>query len=223
MFRTLFIVKNKDEIKNHIDFFYKNTETIKVIDNYEEFASIENIDSYDVIIANTKIENYEIDDFINQLNFSDSRLPLLVAITDINLNYESIYALKAGAINIVYKEESPKLWYSKIQSLFSTINSSTKFQFPFLKLNYDNFTASFKNKLLILSSKEFKLLFFLTSKNGSVCYRKTIIDTFFPDSKNRTRILDVYIRKIRIKTSDDLIETVHGVGYRLNKKYLTYN
>jgi DNA-binding response OmpR family regulator len=223
MFRTLFIVKNKDEIKNHIDFFYKNTETIKVIENYEEFASIENIDSYDVIIANTKIENYEIDDFINQLNFSDSRLPLLVAITDINLNYESIYALKAGAINIVYKEESPKLWYSKIQSLFSTINSSTKFQFPFLKLNYDNFTASFKNKLLILSSKEFKLLFFLTSKNGSVCYRKTIIDTFFPDSKNRTRILDVYIRKIRIKTSDDLIETVHGVGYRLNKKYLTYN
>lgn len=222
MFRTLFIVKNKDEIKNHIDFFYKNTETIKVIENYEEFASIENIDSYDVIIANTKIENYEIDDFINQLNFSDSRLPLLVAITDINLNYESIYALKAGAINIVYKEESPKLWYSKIQSLFSTINSSTKFQFPFLKLNYDNFTASFKNKLLILSSKEFKLLFFLTSKNGSVCYRKTIIDTFFPDSKNRTRILDVYIRKIRIKTSDDLIETVHGVGYRLNKKYLTY-
>ena len=222
MFRTLFIVKNKDEIKNHIDFFSKNSGSIKVIENYEEFASIENIYLYDVIIANTKIDNHEIDDFINQLALKDSKPPLLVAITDINLNYESIYALKAGAITIVHKEESPKLWYSKIQSLFSTITSSPNIQSTFLKLNYDNFTASFNNKSINLSAKEFKLLFFLSSQNGSVCYRKTIIDRFWPDSKSRSRILDVYIRNIRIKTSDDVIESVRGVGYRLNRKYLTH-
>ena len=81
-----------------------------------------------------------------------------MAITD--LNYESINALKAGAINIVHKEESPRLWYSKIQSLFSTTTSSKNIQSTFLKLNYDNFTASFNNKPINLSAKEFKLLFF---------------------------------------------------------------
>jgi DNA-binding response OmpR family regulator len=221
MFRTLFIVKNKDEIKNHIDFFSKNSGSIKVIENYEEFASIKNIYLYDVIIANTKINNREIDDFINQLTLTDSKPPLLVAITDINLNYESIYALKAGAINIVHKEESPKLWYFKIQSLFSTINSSPITQYTFLKLNYDNFTASFNNKSINLSAKEFKLLFFLSSQNGSICYRETIVDTFWPHTKSSSRILDVYIRNIRIKTSNDVIESVRGVGYRLNKKYVT--
>lgn len=65
-----------------------------------------------------------------------------------------------------------------------------------------------------LSSREFLLLEYLMRKEGDVCSREELLAsvwgfTFDPG----TNVVDVYVRRLRSKMGDDVIETVRNVGY----------
>ncbi|HEX7070945.1 MAG TPA: response regulator transcription factor [Rhodothermales bacterium] len=69
---------------------------------------------------------------------------------------------------------------------------------------------------LRLPRKEFELLYFLASNPGRVFSRQELLDAVWgSDVFVIDRTVDVHVRKIREKLSDDVIETVKGVGYRL--------
>jgi len=70
-----------------------------------------------------------------------------------------------------------------------------------------------------LTLKEYQLLMLLASKPGTVFTRDVILSSVWGydyDGENRT--VDVHIRTLRQKLGEngDLIETVRGVGYRIN-------
>ena len=66
-----------------------------------------------------------------------------------------------------------------------------------------------------LPRKEFELLYFLASNPGRVFSRQELLDAVWgADVFVLDRTVDVHVRKIREKLSDDCIETVKGVGYR---------
>ena len=62
---------------------------------------------------------------------------------------------------------------------------------------------------------EFNLLFYISIKRGSICWRDELINQFW-SKPVKPRIIDTYISNIRGKTSNNLIECIHGIGYRLN-------
>ena len=70
---------------------------------------------------------------------------------------------------------------------------------------------------LTLTPKEFDLLALLADDPGAVCSRQHILDTVWdPHWYGPTKTLDVHIASLRRKLGRaDLIETVRGVGYRL--------
>lgn len=65
-----------------------------------------------------------------------------------------------------------------------------------------------------LSTREFLLLEYLMRKEGDVCTRAELLAsvwgvTFDPG----TNVVDVYVRRLRGKIGDEVIETVRNVGY----------
>jgi two-component system OmpR family response regulator len=73
---------------------------------------------------------------------------------------------------------------------------------------------------LALSAKEFALLELLMRRSGSVLTRDQLLEGAWDMSyERRSNIVDVYIRQLREKVDrpfgSDSIETVRGVGYRL--------
>jgi two-component system alkaline phosphatase synthesis response regulator PhoP len=68
-----------------------------------------------------------------------------------------------------------------------------------------------------LPKKEFELLSLLASKPGRVFTREEILNKVWG---NETivgdRTIDVHIRKLREKISEDLIKTIKGIGYKLD-------
>lgn len=76
-----------------------------------------------------------------------------------------------------------------------------------------------KNKKAIaLTQKEFALLEFLMRNKGKVCRRTQIIEEVWDIHFDYdTGIIDVYInalrKKLQLKTEEDYIQTVRGVGY----------
>ena len=77
-----------------------------------------------------------------------------------------------------------------------------------------------KNNIVVkMTQMEFDLLRYFFTNQGKVLSREKILSRVWSNSEDpMTNIVDVYIRRIRVKLNDDgsFIETVRGVGYRIS-------
>ena len=83
-----------------------------------------------------------------------------------------------------------------------------------VRLDLQRRTASCGGTRVSLSTREFHLLEHLMRREGEVCPREELLAsvwgyTFDPG----TNVVDVYVRRLRGKLGDDLIETIRNVGY----------
>ena len=72
----------------------------------------------------------------------------------------------------------------------------------------------------MLTYKEFELLALLLENRGTVLRRDTILDRIWGYSfEGGTRTVDVHVRTLRQKLGEfgSVIETVRGVGYKINR------
>ena len=76
-------------------------------------------------------------------------------------------------------------------------------------------------QLVLVTSREFDVLFFLVHRAGQVLSKRAILDGVWSDDfEGDPNIVEVYIARLRRKlaahTSVAVIETVRGAGYRLD-------
>ncbi|MBH0007140.1 heavy metal response regulator transcription factor [Psychrobacter sp. SWN149] len=112
----------------------------------------------------------------------------------------------------------------RIKSLLRRANQadyqSTILQIADLKMDIAKRTVHRGGKPIKLTAKEFSLLQFLLERRGEVLPRTVIASQVWDvNFDNDTNVIDVAIRRLRIKIDDDheakLIHTVRGMGYRL--------
>jgi len=75
-------------------------------------------------------------------------------------------------------------------------------------------------RAIILTAKEFALLAFLAQNRGRVFSREELLEQVWDMRGDiNTRTVDVHVRRLRISlaTAADVIETVHGFGYRAKR------
>lgn len=87
-----------------------------------------------------------------------------------------------------------------------------------LKIDYNQYTASYNDKTIELTKTEFDLLHYLAENRNIALSREQILDKVWGyDYFGETKIVDVYIRYLRSKIDDQFnakfIHTVRGVGY----------
>ena len=84
-----------------------------------------------------------------------------------------------------------------------------------LKLDTARHQAFREEKLLSLTYTEFRLLQFLMENKGLALSRISLLDEVWEEDYSfTTRIVDVYIARLREKIGLNRIETVRGIGYR---------
>jgi DNA-binding response OmpR family regulator len=77
-------------------------------------------------------------------------------------------------------------------------------------------TAVRSGRTVELSAREFSLLEMLVSHAGQVLSREQILSGVWGyDYDPGSNVVEVYVRNLRRKLGDDVIETVRGMGYRL--------
>ncbi|MHC4876446.1 MAG: winged helix-turn-helix transcriptional regulator [Planctomycetota bacterium] len=90
-----------------------------------------------------------------------------------------------------------------------------------LHMDREAFRASVSGRELQLTLTEFNILWRLARSGGSVLARRKLCDDCADDAEGvRCRSVDVHVRSLRKKLGDHawLIETVRGVGYRINDR-----
>ncbi|TAL40687.1 MAG: response regulator transcription factor [Chitinophagaceae bacterium] len=146
--------------------------------------------------------------------FKNTLILFLTALSD---EGTQIKGLETGADDYINKPISPKVFLSKVNSLFRRLNKTEAkiVTINGLTIDPERFIVQFEGKDIVLAKKEFELLYLLASKPGRVFLRNEILSQVWgADVIVGDRTIDVHIRKIRQKLGVDCITTVKGVGYK---------
>ena len=142
---------------------------------------------------------------------------------------DRILALELGGDDYVVKPFSPRELVARIRAVLR--RTSPKAPVPVasprvlshkeLKLDADLFKVFWGSRELVLTATEFELLRSLMGRPGKVYRRDELIDKAYGgDVVVSDRTIDSHVRRLRQKLAAvgaDVIETVHGVGYRLGE------
>ena len=122
------------------------------------------------------------------------------------------------------KPFSPKILLCKIAAILRRGTLENKNQslltYKELSMDIEGFHLYHRGSEVILTSKEFALLRLMLENQGKVFTRQMLLDRLWDDDAFvEDRIVDSHIKNIRKKLDADYIETIRGVGYRIDKEH----
>ena len=88
-----------------------------------------------------------------------------------------------------------------------------------LLLDFDNHTATVDGTTHELTQREFEVLKELLTQQGRILTRQNLLDKLWRyDFYGDERIVDTHIKNLRKKLGIDFIQTIRGVGYKIDKE-----
>ena len=138
---------------------------------------------------------------------------------------DRIIGFELGADDYVTKPFSVRELILRVKVILKKQNDAAEnnelVEFGPIKLNLDAHEVLINDDEIILTALEFKLLKHLVQRRGRVQTRDQLLgDVWGYSSEITTRTVDTHIKRLREKlgTVGDYIQTVRGVGYRLNNQ-----
>ncbi|WP_333875702.1 response regulator transcription factor [Methylobacter sp.] len=140
---------------------------------------------------------------------------------------DRILGLEIGGDDYVTKPFSPRELVARINVILKRIHSAAKpvieasnLYHGKLRIQVEQHAASWNNQVIGLTATEFAILLLLIRQPNRVFSRDTIMNSAYSNNVYVSdRTIDSHIRHIRQKFNDAgceaVIETVHGVGYKL--------
>lgn len=157
---------------------------------------------------------------------ADSRLadlPIIMA-TAKGAEYDKVQSLDLGADDYVVKPFGIMELISRIKAVLRRYKApevQKLLQFGSLTVNLEEHTVTAGGERVQLTYKEYELLRLFLSHPGTAFTREQLFAEVWGESYvGETRTLDMHIRTLRQKLGEygRYIETVRGVGYRLEAK-----
>ena len=88
-----------------------------------------------------------------------------------------------------------------------------------LFLDLDNYTATVDGTAYELTQREFEVLRELLTHQGRIMTRQNLLDKLWRyDFYGDERVVDTHIKNLRKKLGIEFIQTVRGVGYKIDKE-----
>ena len=154
-------------------------------------------------------------------NEATARLPVIM-LTARNSEYDKAYGLDLGADDYIAKPFGMMELVARVRALLRRTAEpapAREYRVGSLSLDPGRHEVRVDGTPVQLTYKEFMLLQLLMEGKGSVLTRSVLMDKIWDLSVEReNRTLDVHIRTLRAKlgSAGRCIETVRGVGYRIN-------
>ncbi len=149
--------------------------------------------------------------------------PFVVIVSDKAEEFTQVTALDLGADDYIIKPLKPQLFLKRIEAILSrklnhTSDDKKNSQKRGFFIDLERHQIVIDNESFELPKKEFELLNLFYSVPNKIFSREEIAVVLWNEEKiARQRTIDVHIRNIRRILGKDLIKTVKGFGYGLNK------
>jgi DNA-binding response OmpR family regulator len=177
---------------------------------------------YDLILLDLLIPKLDGIRLCRQLRSQGFQKPILL-LTAKDSNLDIVKGLDAGADDYVIKPYDPEELMARIRALLRRGNSAMTpvLTWGNLCLNPDLGEVTYGEKLLSLTPKEYRLLELFLRNPRRILTRSAIIDRLWSlDDPPTENAVTVHIKDLRQKlkacgATEEIIETVYGLGYRV--------
>ena len=147
----------------------------------------------------------------------------VIMLTAKTTEYDKVIGLDSGADDYLTKPFGMMELIARIKAVLRRANvaeESDEITIGPLVINRDEHRVLNNGVEVALTPKEFSLLLYLVENRGVVLTREKLLSEVWGfDYYGETRTVDAHIRSLRMKLGEagDLIETVRGIGYRIEK------
>lgn len=220
MFKILVLEDDKDLGRTVCSYLNRNGYYCTGCLNAEQAYAAMSENVFDIIISDIMMPDVNGFEFARSVRATDKETPILFItarddFTSKQLGYE------AGIDDYMVKPVDLGELVLRIQALLrrAKIVSSKKLVVGDFVMNMDERTAKLAGEEIVLTAREFNLLYKLLSYPKKTFTRSQLMDEFWDaETSSSPRTVDVYIAKLRDKLapckSFDIL-TVHGLGYKV--------
>lgn len=191
---------------------YSGTEAVRAFFSYEPHLIL-----LDIMLP--EMDGYDVCKEIRKT----SDVPVIM-LTAKGETFDKVLGLELGADDYIVKPFDTKELTARVKAVLRRSNpkredkNKNKLEFTNLVIDMDNYSVSYKGKIIDLPPKELEVLFFLASNPNQVFTREQLLDQIWGyDFIGDTRTVDVHIKRLRDKFQGEEpwgIKTVWGVGYK---------
>lgn len=166
-----------------------------------------------------KIDGFTVCELIRK----QSQIPIIM-LTALNGEEEQIRGLDLQVDDYITKPFSMPILIRKIAAVLrrNTMIPDQEHQtisYKNLILDLDSYSASVDGKSHELTQREFEVLRELLLNQGRVLTRQNLLERLWKyDFYGDERVVDTHIKNLRKKLGIDFIQTIRGVGYKIDKE-----
>ena len=190
----------------------------------EEAINLAKQTEYDVVLLDVMLPEEDGISILKKLRVRpDTRKLPIIMLTARGSEYDTVIGLDSGADDYIPKPFRMMELISRIRALLrrSEDHGAEEYQAGNLYVCPARHVVTVDNKKINLTLKEYEVLCLLLKNSGTVLSRTQLLNQVWGyEFDGESRTVDVHIRTLRQKlgTAGDLVETVRGVGYKINIK-----
>ena len=223
MSKTILIIEDEKAIQNIIKAFLEDAgyTTVLADDGLEGIEQFHKC-SPDLVLLDLmlpKIDGFAVCELIRK----ESHIPVIM-LTARDDDDSQIKGFDALADDYITKPFTMPLVMRRIEAVLRRTEQgnqteNTIIHYKDISLDIDSFTVLVNGENISLTTREFEILKLLLENQGRVFTRDNLLNTiwgydYFGDAK----IVNTHIKNIRRKLGGDYIDTIRGVGYKIEKE-----
>lgn len=187
-----------------------------------EALSVFSTAQFDLVLLDVmlpKIDGFAVCEFIRK----QSQVPIIM-LTALSGEEEQIRGLDLQVDDYITKPFSMPILIRKIAAVLRRSsgpqeNEHKTIAYQNLILDCDNYTATVDEATYELTQREFEVLKELLTNQGRILTRQNLLDKLWRyDFYGDERVVDTHIKNLRKKLGIGFIQTIRGVGYKIDKE-----
>jgi len=177
--------------------------------------------TFDVVVLDVMLPDINGIEICRRLRASKNFVPVLL-LTALGTSENIVTGLNAGADDYLVKPFKFGELEARINALYRRAHQDVEkidtITIGDLEINARAKTVNRGGEQIVLTAKEFKLLYYLAKNKGNIVSRDQILDNVWDINFDmNTNVVDVYINYLRKKIdkpfTNKLIHTIKGLGY----------
>ena len=223
MMNKILVVEDDLDIQELLqNFLQESGYDITVANDGLEAINLFSDDDFDLILLDIllpKIDGFSVCEFIRK----KSQIPIII-LTALNGEKEQIKGLDLQVDDYITKPFSMPVLVRKIAAVLRRASKTSDqehktISYDNLILDFDDYSASVNGISYELTQREFEVLRELLLNQGRILTRQNLLNKLWKyDFYGDERVIDTHIKNLRKKLNITFIQTIRGVGYKIDKE-----